>query len=137
MSSFENDIKALFAGLRSLAQESAYGATLNRVLDMQEQLADQSATRKLQARELREAEVNVERLEKEVRQQKDEIAAMSTALQDRESRLADMKVLLESEKKESQEAFRLVIAQLEEKNTRLEELESYTSKLRSTSSMNM
>lgn len=137
MSSFESDVTALFANLRSLTQESAYGATLSKVLDMQEQLVELSSARKLDARELRIAEADIQKLEKEVGQQKDQIASLSTALQESESKLADAKVQLESERKESREAFSLATTELEAKSQKLEELESYTSKLRSVSSLNV
>ena len=134
MSSFESNVTALFASLRSLTQESAYGATLDRVLDMQEQLSELTSARKLDAREIREAEVEIRELEKEVGQQKDQIASLSTTLQERESELANIKVQLEGERTESRDAFSVVTTELEEKTRRLEELESYTSKLRSVSS---
>jgi len=134
MSSFESNVTALFASLRSLTQESAYAATLDRVLDMQEQLSELTSARKLDAREIREAEVEIRKLEKEVGQQKDQIASLSTTLQERESELANIKVQLEGERTESRDAFSVVTTELEEKTRRLEELESYTSKLRSVSS---
>lgn len=73
MSSFEGDITALFASLRFLTQESAYTTTLDRVLDMQEQLTELSAARKLDTRELRNAAVNIEKLEKELGKQTDPV----------------------------------------------------------------
>jgi septal ring factor EnvC (AmiA/AmiB activator) len=134
MSSLESNVTALLTGLRFLTQENAHVATLDMVLDMQQQLAELHSARKVDAREIRQAEVQMQKLEKEVQQQRDQIASLSTMLQEKESGLADIKAQQERERTESREAFSLITAELEAKTGTLEELENYTSKLQSASS---
>ncbi len=134
MSSPESDVTALFTALDSLTRDGACRAAIERVLDMQEQIAELKSARKLQSRELQEAEIELQKAEKKVEKQRSQLAALSNSLQGRNSELAEMQERLEKEKTESQEAFGIVTTQLEAKTRRLEELESFTSKLGSTSS---
>jgi hypothetical protein len=136
-SPFKTDVTALFASLRSLTEQSAFVATLDNVLDMEERLAELRLDRKLFAREAQEAELEIQRLKEEVGQQQDEIASLKTGLKGTESEISRLTAQLENEKKESQDAFRNVTAELDTKTRRLGELESYMSKLRPTSSSNV
>jgi len=136
-SPFKTDVTALFAGLKSLTEQSAFAATLDTVLDMEERLAELRLDRKLFARETQEADLEIQRLKKEVGQQRDENASLETELKGKESEIGRLTAQLENEKKESQDAFRTVTAELDTKTRRLGELESYMSKLRPTSFSNV
>ncbi|KAK0624242.1 hypothetical protein B0T14DRAFT_517723 [Immersiella caudata] len=134
MSSLESDVASLFTSLRFLTQENSYRETLDRVLDMQQQLAELTAARKADSREIHQAEVKTQRLEKEVEIQKERITSLSTSLQGSQSELAAVRAQLDNEKGESQEAFKTVTAELEAKTKKLEQLQRYTSELRPASS---
>lgn len=134
MSSFKTDVTTLFASLKSLTEQNALVETMDKVLDMEERLAELRINRKVAEREVREAEVEIQLLKEEVGQQQDRIAALNSALVGRESEISSLTAQLEDQKKESEDAFRDVTLELSTKTRRLEELESYMSKLRPTSS---
>lgn len=124
------DAKTLLTSLKTVAENGSLQTLVDKVLKLDTEIEELMGTKRVQDRQIQEAENKLKSTEKKLKDQEGQLSVSQAALKEKDAKIKELERQLHMQKKNAEDSLRSTKMALQAKTQKLSELESYSWELK-------